>query len=126
MGMVLWIKEESVPGDDSTQDLWALYHFASEIDRICKSAGVTELSSFHDNSEMAAEFGEDMDPQLADPADVIRSLTAVRDATSTGEHPFTVDGEDRIQDLRAEIDEAIRVATDCQPRGRRVQLTVVM
>ena len=40
MSMVLWILEEGVEGDKSTPDLWALYHFSKEFDKICDEAGV--------------------------------------------------------------------------------------
>ena len=64
MSMVLWIVEEGLEGDSSTRDLWALYHFSRELDRMCADAGVTKLSKFHDNSVMAAEFDQVLEPKL--------------------------------------------------------------
>lgn len=125
MGMVLWIVEEGQEGDTSTPDLRALYHFSKELDRICVETGVPKLTMFHDHSVMAAEFDEEMEPKLSDASELLASLTSIRDAVVNGGVQFNLDGTDRTPDVLRELQESIRVAQNCQSKGKRVRLSVI-
>jgi hypothetical protein len=125
MGNVLWIIEEGPDGDSSNRDLGALYRFSKELDKICVEAGVTELSTFHDNSVLAAEFDEEMEPTLSNPAELLASLAKVREVVMNGGMQFTLGGKDRRSDLLHDLDEAIRVARECESKGKRVRLSVI-
>ena len=125
MSMVLWIIEEGLEGDSSTPDLWALYHFSKELDTICDAAGVSKLTTFHDLSVMAAEFGRELEPKLSDASALLASLTKVRDAVVNGGRQFILDGADRSSDLVRDLDETIRVATECKAKSKRVRLSVI-
>ena len=125
MGNVLWIIEEGLEGDSSTPDLWALYHFSEELDKICVEAGVPKLTTFHDNSVLAAEFDEEMEPTLSNASELLASLTKVRDVVMNNGPHFTLGGEDRSSDVLHDLDEAIRVTGDCESKGKRVRLSVI-
>ena len=125
MSMVLWIVEEGLQGDSSTPDLWALYCFSRELDRICVDAGVTKLSTFHDNSVIAAEFDQELEPKLSDASELLTILTRVRDLVMTGTTQFMKNGKDYSGRLRQDIDETIRVAAACKAKGKRVRLSVI-
>ena len=123
--MVLWIVEEGLEGNSSTRDLWALYHFSRELDRMCADAGVTKLSKFHDNSVMAAEFDQVLEQKLSDPSELLTTLTSVRPLVMSGTTQFVEDGKDHSGELRQDLDEAIRVAAECKAKGKRVRLSVI-
>ena len=125
MGNVLWIIEEGLEGDSSTPDLWALYHFSNELDKICVDAGVPKLTTFHDNSVLAADFDEEMEPTISNASELLASLTKVRDVVINCGTPFTLAGKDRTSDVMHDLDEAIRVAGDCKSKGKRVRLSVI-
>lgn len=125
MSMVLWIIEEGLEGDSSTADLWALYHFSKELDKICVETGVSKLTTFHDNSVMAAEFDEEMDPKLSDALELLTSLTKVRDVVVNGGVKFILAGVDRTSDVLHDLDESHRVASECEAKGKRVRLSVI-
>src|SRR6266478_5438158 len=119
MSVVLWIVEEGLQGDSSTPDLWALYHFSRELDRICDDAGVTKLSKFHDISVTAAEFDQEIEPKLSDASELLTTLTRVRDLVMSGTTQFVKDGKDYSGRLQNDIDETIRVAAGCKAKGKR-------
>ena len=129
MGNVLWIIEEGLEGDSSTPDLWALYHFARELDKICVDAGVPKLTTFHDYSVLAGEFEEEFDeetePILSNAAELLSSLTKVREVVMNSGMQFALGGKDRKVDVLHDLDEAIRVARDCESKGKRVRLSVI-
>jgi hypothetical protein len=125
MSMVLWIVEEGLEGDKSTPDLWALYHFSEELDKLCEQAGVKKLTLFHDLSVVSAEFDEETEPKLSDPSELLMSLRKVRDGIAKESRPFVSHGKDRRADVLKDLDEAIRVAGDCQSKGKRVRLSVI-
>jgi hypothetical protein len=125
MSMVLWILEEGLEGDSSTPDLWALYHFKGELDTICDAAGVSKLTTFHDLSVMAAEFNKELEPKLSDAAALLASLTKIRDVVVNGGRQFSLDGVDRTSDVVRDLDETIRVATECIAKSKRVRLSVI-
>lgn len=125
MGNVLWIIEEGVEGDSSTPDLWALYHFSKELDKICVEAGVPKLTTFHDYSVLSDEFDEEMEPTLSNASELLASLTKARDVVMNNGMHFTLGGKDRRPDVLHDLDEAIRVAGDCQSKGKRVRLSVI-
>ena len=125
MSMVLWIIEEGQEGDSSTPDLWALHHFSKELDKICVEAGVSKLTTFHDNSVMAAEFDEEMEPKLSDASELLASLTKVHDVVVNAGMQFVLAGVDRTSDVLHDLDESIRVGSDCKSKGKRVRLSVI-
>ena len=123
--MVLWIIEEGLAGDSSTPDLWALYHFSKELDKICVETGVSKLSAFHDNSVMEAEYDEEMEPKLSDASELLASLTKIRDVVVNGGMQFVLAGINRTSDVLHDLNESVRVATDCKSKGKRVRLSVI-
>ena len=125
MSMVLWIIEEGLAGDSSTPDLWALYHFSKELDKICVETGVSKLSAFHDNSVMEAEYDEEMEPKLSDALELLASLTKIRDVVVNGGMQFVLAGINRTSDVLHDLNELVRVATDCKSKGKRVRLSVI-
>ena len=125
MSMVIWAVEEGQAGDSSTPDLWALYHFNGELDKICDEAGVSKRTTFHDISVMAAEFDQEMEPQLSDASALLASLTKVRDVVVNGGRQFILNGVDRTSDVVHDFDETIRVASECKAKGKRVRLSVI-
>lgn len=125
MSMVLWIVEEGVDGDETTPDLWALYQFSEDLDRLCADAGVKKLSEFHDNSVMAAEFDQEIPQIFSDASELLTTLSAIQDSVKCGSHAFVADGQDRSQDVDDDIDHAICVVTDSHSKGKRVRLSVI-
>ena len=117
--------EEGCEGDDTTPDLWAIYHFSKDLDKLCHQHGVTKLSEFHDNSVMAAEFDQDIPPNFSNPQEVITSLRAVRKSVTNKSLKFESAGHDRTPDLLEELEHAIRIATDCDSRQKRIRLSVM-
>jgi len=125
MGNVLWIIEEGLDGDSSTSDLWALYKFSEELDKICVEAGVPKLTTFHDYSVLGDQFDEEMEPTLSNATELLASLVKVRDVVANGGIQFALGEEDRRADVLHDLDEAIRVAGDCKSKGKRVRLSVI-
>ena len=93
--------------------------------KICVEAGVPKLTTFHDNSVLAAEFDEEMEPKFSNASELLASLTKVRDVVMNNGMQFTSGGKDRRSDVMHDLDEAIRVAGDCQSKGKRVRLSVI-
>jgi len=125
MGNVLWIIEEGLEGGKSNSDLWALYRFSEELDKICDEVGVPRLTTFHDYSVSASEFDEEMEPTFSNASGLLASLTKVRDVVANSGMPFTFGGKARRSDVLHDLDEAIRVAGDCESKGKRVRLSVI-
>jgi len=66
MSTVLWVhclKDGSITSEQ--QDLWAMYHFSSSLDRLCAKIGVRPLSEFSDATAVDAE--EDLTPLPGEP-----------------------------------------------------------
>ena len=125
MGQVLWILDADAAPDVLGEDLWALCHFSRELDSICKEQGVRQLSEFHDVSEAAADFDIEIEPVISEPSDLLATLSALLPEVAQGERVFRKDGVDRRADLEAELQEAIRVARDCQEKNKKVRVSLV-
>jgi hypothetical protein len=51
---VHFLKDGSITSEQ--QDLWAIYHFSSRLDKLCADIGVQPLSEFHDAMAVDAEW----------------------------------------------------------------------
>lgn len=125
MGQVLWLIDADAAPSTFPDDLWALNRFNDELDKICKKLGVKRLSEFHDFSQVAAEFGLNVDPLVSEPAELLATVSALSAAVGSGEGAFQVSGKDRRADVEIELKNAIRVTRGFQEQSKKVRLTVV-
>ncbi len=125
MGQVLWIMDADAAPDTLADDLWALSHFSTQLDRICRDRGLKKLSEFHDLSAEAAEFDVEIDRVTCPPSELLATLSPLLEAVKEGEGKFQKGGQDRRADVEAELENAIRIARELQEANRQVRVTVV-
>jgi hypothetical protein len=66
---VHYLKDGSITSEE--QDLWAIYHFSSRLDRLCAKIGVRPLSEFYDATAVDAE--EDPAPAPDEPVGTLHA-----------------------------------------------------
>lgn len=84
-----------------------------------------QLTTFHDNSVLAAEFDQEMETKLSEAMELLASLGKVREAVVKGGIKFTLAGADQTADVLKDLEESIQVAGDCKFKGKRVRLSVI-
>jgi hypothetical protein len=122
MGATIWIQQEDRDGDDLPPDLSILCRHMNALDRACKKAGVKRWIEFQDNSEMAAEFGEDIPPLLSNPAELILTIETSQKAMDSGILNLDKATLDRLEE---ELSCAREVTEACYGSGKRVRVTLV-
>ncbi len=142
MSMTLWVHTLEGRQLTSHQDDHSLMQqFASELDAICASIGVTPLSSFLDYTDAKANMSEDTnDSEELDPEtgwaygiddmtwfpakDGLSTLSALRARLATGDAARIPPNE--LTELVAELDSCIAKLTEPASRDARFHLALVM
>ena len=93
MSNTIWVDVEGRLAKELPNDNSIMLELKDELDSLCGELGVTPLSNFHDYSELAANYAEELDdvpdnlpaPSWFDPFSGLKSITAV--AKFLTEHP---------------------------------------
>lgn len=144
MGMTLWI--HTLEGRDMSResdDHSIMHDLADDLDAICRTLKVAELSSFFDSTDlelnMSEEEDEDDDPEIDpetgwaygiddmqwfDAASGLESLSALRSHVETDATPLFE--EDTKSMLLEELDDCIQKLRGPAQTGGKFHLAVIM
>lgn len=140
MGTVLWanylLSDGRVVSDE--RDLWALFEYAEELDKLAQSAGLEPFSSLMDYTDMELNLGDELPEGIVSTDERMAAggvWKSAEEALSILEGLLAFITERRPElgilaqtpdDLAAELEESIEYARKAQALGARFNFAVVM
>lgn len=119
MGNTVWILSESNDSDDWDHSL--ILKLEKSLNKLASEIGVAKISDFYDNSILAEEFGEEVEPLFSDPAEIEPVLNALIVAIKQGQSPKL----QREAELMEELEDCVSKVTLAKSNGERVRVAIV-
>ncbi|MDB9741341.1 hypothetical protein OAB00_00660 [Akkermansiaceae bacterium] len=122
MGATIWIKSAEASDEELAEDLSVICKEMLSLDKACEKLGAVKWSELMDSSIIAADFGEELDPNTVDPMTLLNTISISKKAISEGMINIH---KDSLAGLNNELDSAESTANTCYKRDELVRVLLM-